>query len=149
MPQANTGIQVADNLTLPEKVIELVNISDAALEKAAAAQTKTAEAQTKTASLIPKVVDTMVQFNRINPDQREKLAQALKDPVQVLELLMKVAGHRNADEIARLGEPVGGTTKTASAAQRETPFVGGRNTGIRESDRRLFAGLGLPAPTGA
>lgn len=149
MPQATTGIQVSDDLSLPEKVIELVNISNAALEKAAAAQTKTAEAQTKTASLIPKVVDTMVQFNRINPDQREKLAKALTDPVQVLELLIKVAGHRNADEIACLGAPVGGTTKTAAAAPRETPFVGGRNSGIRESDRRLFAGLGLPAPTGA
>jgi len=138
------------NLTLPEKVIELVSVSNAALEKAAAIQKQANDRHTCVTALIPKVVDTMVQFNRINTDQREKLAAALQDPVQTLELLIKVAGHRNADEVARLGTVTDkGQTKTASANRSDSSFVGGRTSGVRESDRRLFAGLGLPAPSGA
>ena len=145
---ATQKLAAPTDLSLPEKVVELVTVSNAALEKAAGVQKSAAAARAKVAAMIPQVCDIMVQFDRIQPNQRQKLAEALTDPVRVLELLMKTAGHRNADELNKLGSP-NGQTKTAEVKQGSalSPFVGGRSSDVRDSDRALFAGLGLPVPT--
>ena len=138
-------------LRLAEKVIQHVTLTDKALSKAAAFEKAAAARDQKVAALIPKVVDTMVQFERISPNEREKLASLLKDPVKVLELMIKVAGHRNVDELSRLGAPAGqGQTKQANANPANSltnPFVGARTTTVKQSSVSLFKGLGLPAPT--
>lgn len=137
-------LQIPDHGSLPARVVELITLSDAALTKAASALAMQKEASVKTAAtaarieaLIPKVVETMLAHNRINPDQGVKLAAALRDPVATLELLCKTASHRNISEQAILGQ-ASGAVKTAAA----------NGSTIKESDRVLFAALGLPVPTG-
>lgn len=136
-------------LTLPEKVIEQIQISSLGMEKAAAEIKQVRDKQAQVTKLIPQVVDVMVQFERCYPTQREKLAEMLKDPVKALELLIKVAGHRNADEIARLGQPlIAPTEKTAAAYDSlKSNYVGQRTTMTKQSTARLFEGLGLPTPS--
>lgn len=141
-------------MSLPEKVIEHITLTDAALKNAAAME-KAASAKTaQVAALIPQVVDVMVRHERVMPAEREKLAAMLRDPAKALELLIKVAGHRNADEMAKLGAPIG-QTKVASngrpvadpASSLTSPHVGARTHMLKQSSVSLFRGLGLPVPT--
>jgi hypothetical protein len=146
------GVNTA-GLSLPEKVIEHLTLSAQAMQKAAQMEKSAAVKQAQVDKLIPQVVETMLKHERINPDQQVKLAEMLKDPAQTLELLIKVAGHRNKDELARLGDPM---NKTASANGRPahnpansltSPHVGARTTMVKQSDHSLFRGLGLSIPT--
>lgn len=149
MPQnAQPGV-----MTIPEKVIEYIGFSSAALDKAANHMQQTEQQRAKVAELIPAAVDALVSGERIDEDQREKAAEALSDPVKVLEILTKVAVHRNASESA-LGQPVGnGQTKTAGAngnGQYDSlsdPHVGARTTKVKQSSVNLFQRLGLNAPS--
>lgn len=157
-----TDSQQAPTLTLPEKVIAHVEVTSTALEKAAAAEQARTEKQAEVSALIPKVCDVMLEHDRITPQQREKLAEMLADPVKVLELMIKVAGHRNQDELARLGSGVDpnqpGQVKTAGASANGNgsvynpadsltdPNVGARTTRIKQSSVNLFRGLGLEPP---
>ena len=151
---SNPAAYAAASMTLPEKVVSHIQHVDYALEKAAAAETKANEKQAQVDALIPSVVDVMVQCERILPTQREKLAEMLKDPVQVLELMKKVAGHRNQEELAKLGTGMP-QQKTAGAVARPydpqnsltDPYVGGRTNRVKQSSVVLFQGLGLNPPT--
>lgn len=148
MPKQPNG-----TMTIPEKVVEYIGYSSAALEKAAAQMEQQEKQRQKVAALIPTVVDALVSGERIDENQREKAAEQLRDPVKVLEILSKVAVHRNASERA-LGEPVGnnGQTKTAGANGNgqynslESPLCGVRTTKVKQSSLNLFARLGLNAP---
>ena len=138
-------------MTLAEKVLEQIRVSDTVLQKAAAAEKTQQEKQAEVAARIPDVVDALLRNERIQPSQQEKLAGMLHDPVKVLELMVKVADHRNADEVAKLGQGVVGGEKTASVASNPSnsltnPFVGIRNTRVKQSSVNLFRGLGLADP---
>ncbi len=139
------------NQSLPEKVVDYIGITSAAMEKAAVAQAAQEKQLEKVAALIPAAVEALVQHERINPTQKQAMADALRDPVKALEVIVKLAGHRNKEELSQLGQPVGGTTKAAShdtSRSLSSPFVGQRGGDqIKESDARLFRGLGLPVPT--
>ena len=137
------------SLSLPHKVLEHVRVSDAYVQKTAAERAERQQVQTAVDSLIPQVCDTLVKHARVKPEEREKLAGMLKNPVKALEILMKVAGHRNADELAKLGQPVGanGQTKQASAGSSrggmEEFVTGARKTGDSPADTRLFGAFGI------
>lgn len=143
-------------LTLAEKVLEHLQVTEQGLQKAAAAEASQRAKQAQVEALIPQVVNAMVQHGRIREDQREKLAQALRDPAQVLDLMIKVAGHRNAEELGRLGTGVDAQTKTAAdrtgksydpARSLSDPNVGARTTHVKQSSVNLFRRLGLTPPT--
>ena len=141
-------MSTVDGMTLPERVLESTIIADIGLRKAAADKKAADEKQAAVNKVIPRVVDAMVEHERIRPDQREKLAEELRDPVRALELMIKVAGHRNAAEAAKLGEGVPtGRDKSASHQVRSAPYVGANNPGVPESTAKFFSGLGLPVPT--
>jgi len=139
--------------TLPEKVLDLAGYADAALTKAAEQITAIEQQEEKIAALIPKVVAAMVSGERIEDTeaQRTKLAEILKDPVQTVELLCKVAVHRNASERS-LGEPVDpGHTKTAGNGRAAydsltDPRAGLRTSQVKQSSVTLFKRLGLDPP---
>ena len=155
--QPGAALPAPSGLNLAEKVIEHINVSHHALEKAAAAEDAANVKQAEVAALIPQVVDTMIQHERITPNQREKLAEMLADPAKALELMIKVASHRNADELAKLGTGVAGDgqVKTAQAqgqpydpqSSLSNPNVGVRTTRVKQSSVNLFSGLGLNTPT--
>jgi hypothetical protein len=145
-----------ETMTLPEKVIDYIGFSDAAMEKAAEFHRQVATKQAEVEKLIPAAVDALVAHERITPAEREKAAAMLKDPAQALTLLTKMAGHRSAQELGTLGSPTGGSgQKTAGANGKSynpadsltNPNVGARTTRIKQSDVALFRGLGIDPPT--
>lgn len=137
--------------TLPEKVAHLIGYSNAALEKADAALAAHEASLAKVAELIPTAVKALVDNERIQPGEEKLAAELLKDPVKVMQLLTKVAAHRNAGEHT-LGQPVdaAGQAKQAGhtpASSLTNAHVGARTSELRESDVRLFTKLGLAPPT--
>jgi hypothetical protein len=135
--------------TLVQKVIDYIGYSDAALTKAAAALEEKTAQQDKIAAAIPAAVKACVDNERIEPHQKEALEHALRDPVKAIELVTKLAAHRNAAEMSRLGTPVG-QQKTAGydpTTSLTSGYVGARDGRLKASDVKLFTGLGLNPPT--
>lgn len=132
-----------------QKIIDYIGFSDAAMTKAAAFMKARDEQSEKIAGLIPAAVKACVENERIEPHQKEALEKALHDPVATMELVVKLASHRNAAELGRIGQPVG-QQKTASYdpnASLTSGYVGARDGRVKASDVKLFTGLGLNPPT--
>jgi hypothetical protein len=133
---------------LVQKIIDYIGFSDAAMTKAAADLKVREEQQEKLARLIPEAVKACVDNERIEAHQKEALDAALRDPVRAMELVIKLAAHKNAAELARLGTPV--TTKSAGydpTSSLTSGYVGARDGRLKASDVKLFTGLGLNPPT--
>lgn len=140
---------MSDTNTLVQKVIDYIGYSDAALTKAAAVIKTHEEQAEKLAALIPAAVAACVEHERIEGHQKEALEKALHDPVRTMELVVKLAGHKNAAEMSRLGTPVG-QQKSASydpTTSLTSGYVGARDGRLKASDVKLFTGLGLNPPT--
>lgn len=127
--------------TTAEKVIDLIGYSQAALTKAHQRIQALEKQAAAAASKIPQVVEALVENERIDPTQREKAAQQLRDPARALEILMAVARHRNAAELSHLGKPA------EKVAEHRSPIVGQRRYGPSEADIRYFERLGLQLST--
>jgi len=136
------------NNALVQKIIDYIGYSDAAMTKAAADLKVRDAQQEKLARLIPEAVKACVENERIEAHQKEALDSALRDPVRAMELVIKLASHKNAAEMARLGTPV--ATKTAGydpTSSLTSGYVGARDGRLKASDVKLFTGLGLNPPT--
>lgn len=135
---------------IAQSVIDYIGYSDAALTKAAAVIDAQNAQHEKVAALIPSAVEACVENERVEPHQKEALAKALTDHAQAIELLTKLAAHRNSAELApRLGTPVG-QQKAASydpSNSLTSGYVGARDGRLKASDVKLFQGLGLNPPT--
>lgn len=135
-------------LTLNHKLVDYVTMTSAAMEKVAEEEQARRAKAAEVAAMIPVAVKAMVDNERIKAAQADRLAALLEDPAQALDLLAKVAAHRNSAEVAddavRLGRPTGdapsATTKRASHRQA---FVGQRSSVPAESDINFLAALGL------
>jgi hypothetical protein len=135
--------------TFEEKVIDAFQLAGAALVKyEKMAEEKKAEDE-KVAAAIPTVVEALLRFNRIDATDKEACARALANPVEVLNLMKKLAAHRNATEIASLGEQVDGQGNAANGQSKEASvekrggYVGRVTSEKPESWRRFEAGLGM------
>lgn len=134
--------------TMPEKVLEYVQVTGAIMEKTAVMVAEKEAQDKKVSALIPQAVQALLDNERIEPHQKEAAEKVLQDPVKVLEILIKTAAHRNDAERARLGQPVpAGKTKQGSASGYSSlndGYVGRRSSpGEKESDRAFRAGLGV------
>jgi hypothetical protein len=121
-------------------IVDLVGFSNQAVKLAAAAQTAMEKQAADCKALIPACVAALVKHERIDPSEAEKCAKVLENPVQVLQLLTKLAEHRNTAEKQSLGTPID-SEKTAAAGGTS------RRGGLSEADRRLWVGLGLVPPS--
>ena len=136
------------NNAFVQKIIDYIGYSDSAMTKAATAEKAQMQTSEKLAHLIPDAVKACVENERIEAHQKEALAAALRDPVRTLELVIKLAAHKNAAEMSRLGAPV--ATKTAGydpTNSLTSGYVGARDGRLKASDVKLFTGLGLTPPT--
>jgi hypothetical protein len=140
---------MSDKNVLAQKVIDYIGFSDVAMSKAAEVIKTRDEQQAKVAALIPEAVKACAENERIESHQKEALAAALQDPVRAMELIVKLASHRNAAELSRIGTPT--TTQKAASYDPNTSvtssYVGARDGKLRASDIKLFTGLGLNPPT--
>jgi hypothetical protein len=133
---------------LVQKIVDYIGYSDAAMNKAASALQERETQSEKVAELIPQAVEACLDNERIEAHQKEALAAALQDPVRTMELVIKLASHKNAAEMSRLGTPV--ATKTAGydpTSSLTSGYVGARDGRLKASDVKLFTGLGLNPPT--
>ena len=119
-----------------EKTVDYVQCVEAALE----ALNEKQAGDNRIADLIPKAVDALIQFERVDPADREKAASALSNHAKALEILIKAA------DVNRTVRPkaIGKSEKQAgSYDSMNDPYVGRRTTSERESDRRFRQHLGL------
>jgi hypothetical protein len=129
----------------PQQLVEFIGHTSAALEKA---QVKLADfdalkqQREKANGLIPEAVAALLEHNRIQPFQKAAAEEALRDPVQTLRLITTLAGHRNEKEAAAIGRPVDSNYAKVAAYSP----IGGRSSDMRDSDKALFAAVGLPVP---
>ena len=136
------------NNPLVQNIVDYIGFSDAAMTKAAAVIKEREEQNEKLARLIPEAVKACLENERVELHQKEALAAALANPVRAMELVIKLAAHKNAAEMARLGTPV--ATKTAGydpSNSLTSGYVGARDGKLKASDIKLFQGLGLNPPT--
>ncbi len=116
-----------------EKLANYIGVTDAALQKAAEFQAGVEKTAAAVAALIPACVEELVANGRIEPHQREKAAAMLKDPVKAIQLLTKVAKHRNESE-----ETLGTGTNEKSA--------GSGGSKLSPADQKFWADMGLEVP---
>lgn len=117
------------NPILQQELLDYVQANGVLMEKAAEVHAQREAEKGACAALIPQAVQALLDNERIEPHQKEAAAQYLSDPVKVLEILIKTAGHRNQAEQQTVGKPV--------APQGQVKKAGANNMGRRpagESD---------------
>ncbi len=128
--------------TIQQKVIEQIAWSSAALDKADKALAEKSAAEERVAELIPNVVESLLRNERIEEHEKDAATEMLQDPTKALEILEKVAEHRNAAENGQLGTPDGQTKSASGWNSLTSPFPGARSTpDEKESDRRFRMAL--------
>jgi hypothetical protein len=137
----------------PERVVETLQISALALQKAEKEAADKTAAEQRYTSKIASVVEKCVKCSRIDDtkDEREKLAAWLSTPEGALEVIDKLAEHQVEPPVAAElgkqvdahGRPADGQTKRASHDSLSDPYVGRRRGEEPESWKRLTAGLGI------
>lgn len=112
------------SLTRDEKVLDYIEVTGALTEKMAEFVTKKEAQENSVNKLIPLAVNALLENERIEAHEKEAAAQILRDPVKVLEILIKTARHRNDAERAQLGKPTAGLNKKASYDSLSDNYVG-------------------------
>ena len=89
-----------------QRVIEHIQLTDAALKHAAEQEQQLKTAQAKIASVIPTVMETLRRTQAIRPDQLDMVQTKLGSHYETLDLLYKVANFLNdRGSAAGLGKP--------------------------------------------
>jgi hypothetical protein len=141
----NTAPEIKPASSPAQRALQLVELSNVAMEKAAAFEETVQQKQAAANAKIASVCDALIANERVRPDQREKLAEALRDHANTLDLLQGLAAHRTPAEASSLGQGRAGTvTKTAGVQNVDRPFAG--TLAKKQASANLFSKLGLPVP---
>jgi hypothetical protein len=124
--------------TVPEKVLEFVDMSAAMAEKAASVLSKQEQLEKQAAELIPTAVDELLKAKLIEPEEKQAAMEALRDPVRTLQVLIKTARAKQDDNSITLGRPASnGSEKRASTGNG--PYAGRRHGETEEPESyRIF-----------
>jgi hypothetical protein len=125
--------------TVPEKVLDFVDMSAAMAEKAAGVLSRQEAMEKQAADLIPTAVEELLKGKLIEPEEKQAALEALKDPVRALQILIKTARAKVDDNSFTLGRPStnGHAEKKASAGTG--PYAGRRHGEAEEPESyRVF-----------
>jgi hypothetical protein len=125
---------------IAEKTIDYIQCVEAALDVAQKELNQKQAADARINDLLPKAVEALIQFERIDPADREKAASALSNHAKALEILIKAADVNRTVKPKSLGKP---EKQANNYDSMNDPYVGRRTTSERESDRRFRQHLGL------
>ena len=106
------------NENLQQQLLTSLRVSSELMKRAQAAEEKLQKLASAINSEIPATVDALVSGGRITADEKDSVSHGLQDPVTGLQLMRKLAFHRNDKEtVEPIGKPVGkgGQVKTANA----------------------------------
>lgn len=129
----DTKTAAAANTNLAQQTVNLIKMSSVALERSVAIEKDAAEKQAAATQLIPGVVDALVAHQRIGEHEREAMTAKLASHTDTLAVLRALAGHRNPDELDRIGQA---SEKTAAAT-----------SAVSDADRKFYMALGLAPPS--
>jgi len=99
-----------------QKVLTFARVTGELLKRHQEKVAEDARVKAAVAEAIPGAVKAMLENDRIYDHQQEAVAEKLaSNPVAAIEMLGKVAKHRNAAELAQIGNEVQAETKQAAA----------------------------------
>lgn len=139
----NTAPKIQPAGTTAERFLQHVELTHAAMEKAAAFQAAVDNEKAVVRSKIAAACDALIANERARPEEREKLAEALADHATLLDLVQNLAAHRTPAEAGRLGQGAALGTKTAGS-NADRPFAAAKMR--KAAGARLFQQLGLAVP---
>jgi DnaJ-domain-containing protein 1 len=131
----------AKTKTVPEKVLEFVDMSAAMAEKAASALSRQEQMVKQAAELIPTAVDELLKAKLIEPEEKQAALDALKDPVRVLQVLIKTARSKQDSNAITLGEPAanGHQANGRNGTEKRANYAGHRHGEAEEPESyRVF-----------
>jgi flagellar hook-length control protein FliK len=133
-----------------EHLVELAACTGAALEKGDEYRKAYQAQQEKVAAAIPEVTRSLLKAGTIEARETEDLARVLRDPVQTLELLTKVAAHgaqREAEALQAVKEASASAPVNTNMGRphddaqpgviKSSNFIG-RRGGARASDQAWY-----------
>lgn len=138
--------------TLPpnagEKLLAYTRINNEVHKRMQGERQEKQAAEERRPALIKQAVDSLVTHGRIHEEQRDQVAAALQDHNTALEMLEKLAHHRNATEVEQIGHEVTGPggrtgqTKQANQGPVGSPVANydERESGQRFRDRIMGTG---------
>jgi hypothetical protein len=118
--------------TVPEKVLDFVDMSAAMAEKAASVLSRQVQMEKQAADLIPTAVDELLKARLIDPEEKQAALDALKDPVRTLQILVKTAREVQQTQAITLGQPEpngGGNGRSNGHVKKAalSPYAGRRH----------------------
>jgi len=146
MSKTLATIKVAS--TPAERMVQHIELSHAAMTKAAAFEAQVQKQAAEVQAAIPQLCDVLIAAELIRPEERVKLASTLSDPVAALHMFRTFANRYQADgRGSRLGAGVDAQVSGGSAVKQASvrPFSQ-QPTAAKASASVLFRGLGLPVP---
>jgi len=134
-------------MTFEEKLIDAFQLASAALVKYEKMAADLAAERARVAALAPRAASELVRYGRIEGSEKEACERAGHSHEQCLQLLIKLAAHRNSAEEAALGQPVDHNGQAANGQVKKASdysnYVGRRSSEQPESWRRLAQGIGV------
>lgn len=126
-----------------DKVLKLAMVTGELLRRAQSSRNEKVANQSRVQQLIPQAVSALVKHARIEEHQAKEVTAALNDHAVAIELLTKVAKHRNAEEQIAIGKPQ--AEKTAAAIAESKRALGQRPANWDETPegRKFRERLGL------
>ena len=101
---------------LAQKSLCLARVTGELLKRASVQQEKQAAEATAIEKILPAALDACIQHERIFENQRDDVMQKLASSHSAcIEFIRDLAAHKNAAEVAAIGQPQGGQVKKAGS----------------------------------
>ena len=124
-----------------QKTVLFARVTGELMKRAQAADEARQKQAEAIAKQIPITVEALRAGERIMESEKEAVAQGLSDPITALDLMAKLAYHKNSDELRPTGGPAPGTqVKKASLHMCGAPVADWDATEGGQAFRRILMG---------